>query len=74
MPTRYTVWVKNEALAVKLVVVCDAPDASAAIRQALEQAASKWECGTDIFSVYGIAEGDVNGGQQYQTGFLELIL
>ena len=61
MPIRYTVWVKNEQLGEKLVVVCDAPDVSAAIQQALEQAARKWECGTDIFSVYGIAEGDVNG-------------
>jgi hypothetical protein len=64
MPTRYTVWVKNEQLGEKLVVVCDAPDVSAAIQQALEQAARKWECGPDILSVYGIAEGDVNGGLQ----------
>jgi hypothetical protein len=64
MPTRYTVWVKNGQLGEKRVVVCDAPDVSAAIQQALEQAARNWECGTDILSVYGIAEGDVNGGLQ----------
>jgi hypothetical protein len=62
MPIRYTVWVENEQLDAKLVIVCDAPDASAAIRQALEQAAREWECSTDILSIYGIAEGDVNGG------------
>jgi hypothetical protein len=57
--------VKSEQLGEKLVVVCDAPDVSAAIQQALEQAALNWECGTDILSVYGIAEGeDVNGGLQ----------
>ena len=64
MPTRYTVWVKNGQLGEKLVVVCDAPDVNAAIQQALEQAARNWECGTDILSVHGIAEGDVNGGLQ----------
>ena len=65
MPTRYTVWVKSEQLGEKLVVVCDAPDVSAAIQQALEQAARNWECGTDVLSVYGIAEGeDVNGRLQ----------
>ena len=61
MPTRYTVWVKNEQLDAKLVIVCDAPDVNAAIRQVLEQAARKWECSIGILSVYGIAEGDVNG-------------
>jgi hypothetical protein len=64
LPSRYTVWVKNELLDGKLVIVCDAPDVSSAIRQALEQAARNWECGTDILSVYGITEGDVNGGLQ----------
>ena len=64
MPTRYTFWVKNEQLNAKLVIACDAPDVSAAIQQALELAAREWECGTDILSVYGIAEGDVNGGLQ----------
>ena len=64
LPSRYTVWVKNEQMREKLVVVCDAPDVSAAIQQALEQAARNWECGTDILSVYGIAEGDVYGALQ----------
>jgi len=64
MPTRYTAWVKNKQLGEKRVVVCDAPDVSAAIQQALEQAARNWECGTDILSVYGIAEGDVYGALQ----------
>ena len=64
MPTRHAVWVKNEQMREKLVVVCDAPDVSAAIQQALEQAARNWECGTDILSVYGIAEGDVYGALQ----------
>jgi hypothetical protein len=64
MPTRYTVWVKNEQLGEKLAVVCDAPDVSAAIQQALEQAARNWECSTDILSLYGIAEGDVYGALQ----------
>jgi hypothetical protein len=62
MPIRYTVWVKNEQLGEKLVVVCDALDVSPAIQQALEQAARKWQCGPDILSVYGVAEGDVNAG------------
>jgi hypothetical protein len=44
MPTGYTVWIKNEQLDAKLVIVCDAPDVSAAIRQALEQAAREWDC------------------------------
>jgi hypothetical protein len=52
MPTRHTVWVKNEQMREKLVVVCDAPDVSAAIQQALEQAARNWECGTDILSSF----------------------
>ena len=60
MPTRYTVWVKN--VGAKLVVVCDAPDVSAAIQQALEQAAREWKCSIGVLSVYGIAEGDVNAG------------
>ena len=64
MPTRYTVWVKNGPLDGKLVIVCDAPDVSAAIRLALEQAAHEWECSIGVLSVYGIAEGDVNGGLQ----------
>jgi precorrin isomerase len=64
MPTRYTVWVKNRQLEAKLVIVCDVPDVSAAIQQALEQAAPNWKCGTDILSVYGIAEGDVYGALQ----------
>jgi hypothetical protein len=62
LSTRYTVWVKNEQLDAKLVIVCDAPDVSAAIRQALEQAARKWECSVGVLSVYGIAEGVVNDG------------
>jgi hypothetical protein len=62
MPTRYTVWVKNGQLDGKLVIVCDAPDVSAAIRQALEHAVRKWECSIGVLSVYGIAEGDVNAG------------
>jgi len=62
MPTRYTVWVKNEQLDAKLVIVCDAPDVNAAIRQVLEQAARKWECSIGILSVYGIADGDLNAG------------
>jgi hypothetical protein len=37
---------------------------SAAIQQALEQAARNWEGGADILSVYGIAEGDVYGALQ----------
>jgi len=62
MPSRYTVWVKNEQQGKKLVVVCDPPEVSAAIRQALERAAREWECSIAVLSVYGIAEGDVNGG------------
>jgi hypothetical protein len=62
MPTRYTVWVKNKQLGEKRVVVCDAPDVSAAIQQALEQAEREWECSIGVLSVYGIAEGDVNAG------------
>jgi hypothetical protein len=69
MPTRYTVWVKNEQLGEKLVVLCDAPDVSAAIQQALEQAARNWECGTDIHSVYGIAEGTLTVGSSSMQVF-----
>ena len=61
MQSKFTVWVKSEQRADILAIVCEVPDVSTAIQQALEQAAQRWACAPDALFVYGVAEGDVSG-------------
>lgn len=58
MQIKFTIWVRNELRAATLKFVCEAPDASAAMRQVLERAAREWACDPDAVTIYGIAQGE----------------
>jgi hypothetical protein len=57
----FTIWVKNEKRAqTRLIVVCDATNVNAAMREALDQAAKSWACDANTLTIYGIVEGDIS--------------
>jgi hypothetical protein len=54
----FTIWVKDKQRTHR-VVVRDATNVHAAIRQALDKAAQEWACDADTLNIHGIAEGDI---------------
>jgi hypothetical protein len=59
MESEFTIWVRNEKRATIRIVVRDITSVNAAIRQALEKAARRWECDPGTLTIYGIAKGDI---------------
>jgi hypothetical protein len=59
MESNFTIWVGNEDQAHIRIVVRDATNVKAAIREALKEAAQRWACDPDTLNIHGIAEGDI---------------
>lgn len=59
MQSKFTIWVRNERREQTRIVVRDATNVNAAIRQALDEAATGWACDADTLTIYGIAEGAI---------------